>query len=127
MQTVLLTPVFLADAAGAGLSDDEVMNIVAELASNPLAGTPIPGTGGARKVRFPAPGRGKSGGYRTVHYFGGDDVPVFLLALISKSERADLSQAERNALRKELQGLADDYRRGVQARVHPLTRRKDQP
>jgi hypothetical protein len=46
-----------------------------------------------------------------------DDVPVLLLALVNKGERADLSQAERNALRKELQGYADDYRAGVKTKV----------
>jgi hypothetical protein len=40
--------------------------------------------------------------YRVVSYYAGDDVPVLLLALVDKGERADLSQAERNALRKEL-------------------------
>jgi hypothetical protein len=38
-------------------------------------------------------------------FFAAGDVPVLLLALINKGERADLSQAERNELRKELQGF----------------------
>jgi hypothetical protein len=125
VHAVLYTPTFEADAADAGLSENEVLDIATWLGRNPLAGKLIAGTGGARKVRFPAPGRGKSGGYRTIHYFGGDDVPVFLLALVSKSERENLSKAERNALRAELQHLADDYRSGVQARVRRLNPRKD--
>src|SRR5580704_984363 len=52
----------------------------------------------------------QSGGYRTVSYFAGADVPVLLLALIDKSERADLSEGERRELRKELAGYASDYR-----------------
>jgi hypothetical protein len=43
-----------------------------------------------------------------------------LLALIDKGERADLSQSERNALRKELQAFAEDYRSGVKARIAQL-------
>jgi len=35
---------------------------------------------------------------------------VFLLAVISKGERANLSKAEQNALRAELAGLVSDYR-----------------
>ena len=35
---------------------------------------------------------------------------MFLLAVLKKGERADLSQAEKNELRRELAGLADDYR-----------------
>lgn len=45
------------------------------------------------------------------------DVPVLLLALIDKGERADLSQAARNVLKKELAGYASDYRAGVRKRV----------
>lgn len=94
------------------------------LSGNPQAGELMVGTGGARKVRFAGRGRGKSGGYRTIHYYGGDDVPIFLLALIDKGERANLSKAERNALAVELAGLADDYRNGVGARLARLRRRQ---
>jgi hypothetical protein len=41
-----------------------------------------------------------------VHYFGGGDVPVFMLAVIKKGDRDNLSKTECNALRKELQGSA---------------------
>ncbi len=68
------------------------------IAADPLAGELIPGTGGARKLRFARRGAGKSGGYRTVHYFAGLDVPIFLLAVYGKGEKANLTQAERNAL-----------------------------
>jgi hypothetical protein len=37
--------------------------------------------------------------------------------LINKGERADLSQAERNELRRELQGFANDYRATARARA----------
>ena len=84
----------------------------------------MPGSGGARKVRFARRGKGKSGGYRTVHYFAGDDVPLFLLALIDKSERSNLSKAERNELSKILAELADDYRASVAAKVVTLNRKR---
>jgi hypothetical protein len=61
--------------------------------------------------------RARFGGYRTVTYFAGEDVPMLMLALISKGERADLSQAERNELRKELAGYASDHRASVRKRV----------
>ena len=114
MQAVLLTPTFQRQADEAGLIEDEVMEIVSWLAANPTAGQIVVGTGGARKVRFARRKQGKSGGYRTIHYFGGDDVPVFLLGLIDKRSRADLSQAERNELAKLLPRIAEAYRRGAQ-------------
>jgi hypothetical protein len=112
-RTVIELPGFIADARAAGIGDEERARIIDRLAWNPLAGDLIPGTGGARKVRFAGRGRGKSGGYRVITYYGGDDVPLFLLTVYAKGERADLTPAERNALRAELAGLADGYRKGV--------------
>jgi len=110
MQTVLFTSVFEHDAKQAGLDEATITQIVTFLAANPLSGDLIQGTGGARKVRFARPGKGKSGGFRTVHYFGGEDVPVFLLALIDKGQRANISKAERNELAEVLPKIARIYR-----------------
>jgi hypothetical protein len=41
------------------------------------------------------------------------------LALIDKGERADLSQAERNALSKLLAGIGTAYRKGPAANIKP--------
>lgn len=76
-----------------------------------MKGDLMAGTGGARKFRWAGRGKGKSGGYRIITYFGGDDIPVFLLTVFSKGEKANLSKADRNALKDELADLADDYRR----------------
>jgi hypothetical protein len=122
VQTVIETPTYLADAKAAGLSTDDLDAIAAVIASNPEAGDLMVGTGGARKVRVAGRGKGKSGGYRVVTYYAAVDIPVFLLALINKGERANLSQAERNALRAELSHLADDYRAGVTMKLRQLRR-----
>jgi hypothetical protein len=119
MQSVVFTAVFERHAKDAGLSDDELMAIATRLSENPLVGVLIPGTGGARKTRFAREGKGKSGGYRTIHYFGGDDIPIFLLALIDKGKRADLSQAERNTLSELLAGIGAAYREGFAANIKP--------
>jgi hypothetical protein len=112
MQTVLLTPTFERQAKAAGLSEDDIAAIASSLAADPLAGDLIAGTSGARKVRFARSGSGKSGGFRTIHYFGGDDVPIFLLALVDKRKRANLSKAERNELAEILPRIATAYREG---------------
>jgi hypothetical protein len=49
---------------------------------------------------------------------------MFLLALIDKGERANLTKAERNALAVELSQLADDYRAGAAAEVANRKRRR---
>lgn len=47
---------------------------------------------------------------RTIHYFGGEDVPVFLLAIYGKSSKANLTKSERNELSKLLPRIAMTYR-----------------
>ena len=117
MHTVILTPSFLADAKASDLSEEEKDDIVSFVSKNPREGDMMEGTGGCYKLRFAGRGKGKSGGYRTVHYFAGDDVPILLLALINKGESDNLGKAERNELRKELAGYADDYRKGIESRI----------
>jgi hypothetical protein len=58
----------------------------------------IEGTGGIRKVRFAGGDRGKSGGVRIVYYFHSESMPVYLLTVFAKNEKASLTDAERNAL-----------------------------
>ena len=38
--------------------------------------------------------------YRLITYLGGNDIPVFLLTVFAKGQKANLNQAERNALAK---------------------------
>jgi hypothetical protein len=123
VQAVVETPGFIRDAADAGLADDEVRSIVDAISENPEIGEIMVGTGGARKIRFRGRGKGKAGGYRVVTYYGGHDIPVFLLAVFSKGERDNLSKGERNELKRELAGIAADYRASVVSRVAELKRR----
>jgi hypothetical protein len=117
IHAVIETPTYLADAKDAGVSDDEREHIVNLIAKAPLAGDIIPGTGGARKRRIGGKGKGKRGGNRIITYYAAEDVPVFLLALVSKGQRADISQADRNAMRERAPVLAESYRAGVRAKV----------
>ncbi len=80
------------------MSGDEAAAVVTILANDPEAGVIMPGCGGARKLRIAKPGRGKSGGYRIITYFGGSDSPVFLLTVFGKGEKDNLTKAERNTL-----------------------------
>jgi hypothetical protein len=47
-----------------------------------------------------------------ITFYSGGDVPVFLLSVFAKGERADLSKAERNALAQLTKMLVDSYRAG---------------
>ena len=122
MHSVIRTPTFLNDARAAGLSEDDQQLIVVSISENPMLGDVMPGTGGCRKVRFAGKGKGKRGGYRTVHYYAANDVPVILLALINKGERSDLSKSEQNELKREMARYAEEYRAGVREKVATLKR-----
>jgi hypothetical protein len=117
MHAVIETPTYLADAKDAGVSDDEREHIVNVIAKAPRAGDIIPGTGGAYKRRIAGKGKGKRGGYRIITYYAAEDIPVFLLALVSKGQRSDISQADRNAMRERMPVLVESYRAGVRAKV----------
>jgi hypothetical protein len=78
-----------------------------------MTGDEIAGSGGARKLRFAGRGKGKSGGYRIITYFGGVDIPVFLLNIFAKGDKANLAKAEVNALKIILTRLGTAYREGV--------------
>jgi len=75
------------------LSEDEQHDIVSYLAAFPKDGDLIRSTGGVRKLRWRRSGRGKSGGVRVIYYFHSERMPLYLLTVFAKNERADLSRA----------------------------------
>jgi hypothetical protein len=52
-----------------------------------------------------------------VTYYGGGELPVFLLNIFKKGDRVNLSKAEIRELRDELSELAREYREGVMKHV----------
>ena len=80
------------------LSVTERLDIVNYLAAHPKAGDLVEGTGGIRKLRWGRGSQGKSGGVRVIYYFHNEAMPLYLLTLFAKNERANISKAERNEL-----------------------------
>lgn len=109
MHTVAETPAFRRQAHEAGMTEDEIAALVLRLSADPSAGVPIQGTGGCRKIRVAGRGKGKSGGYRTITFYTGPDLPVFLLAVFSKGEKANLTQRERFVLAKLAREIVSVY------------------
>ena len=87
------------------LSESERSELIDHVAANPRAGDLVHGTGGVRKLRWARGGRGKSGGLRVIYYFHSEALPLYLLTMFGKGEKADLSQVERNELAKLVQVL----------------------
>ena len=111
VRVVIETNAFLAAAKQAGMAEEERGDLISLLASDPTTGDMMVGTGGCRKVRIKKPGTGKSGGYRVVTYFGGGDIPLILLTVFGKNERANLDRAERNALKALVSRLDAELRK----------------
>ena len=95
------------------MSEGEVDDLITYIASNPEAGDEIVGTGGFRKLRLAGKGKGKSGGYRIVTFFTGVSIPVFLMTVFAKGDRANLTQKERNQLKGIGASIVASYRRKV--------------
>lgn len=87
-------------------SQDELKNF---LSFNPQAGHIMQGTGGVRKLRWARKGSGKSGGVRVIYYFYNETMPLFLLNMFGKSEKANLSKGERNKMAKLASMLVKTY------------------
>ena len=97
LQTVAETPTFSRQASRL-FSEEERSELIDFLAENPLAGNRIPGTGGVRKLRFAASGRGKRGGVRVIYYFLDYAAPIYALLAYAKVAKTDLTHKEKQAV-----------------------------
>jgi len=67
------------------LSDEEYGQLQQELISNPEAGAVIRGSGGVRKIRWAAKGRGKRGGYRVIYFVRRSKDTIWMLTMYPKN------------------------------------------
>ncbi|HEY8697720.1 MAG TPA: type II toxin-antitoxin system RelE/ParE family toxin [Rhizomicrobium sp.] len=109
MQTVIETGPFIRDAGAAGMTEDERFALINFVGANPDAGDVIKGSGGCRKVRFAKAGTGKSGGYRVITFYSGENVPVFLLTVYAKGRLGNLTDKQVNVLKGRTKRLLESY------------------
>ncbi len=82
---------------GEFLTDAQLQGLESELIEQPEKGDLIKGTGGARKIRVAAKGKGKRGGARVIYYFQVAHT-IHLLAIYPKNEQTDLSPREKKMI-----------------------------
>jgi hypothetical protein len=108
MQTIVELPEFQWRADKL-LTVAERISIINYLAQHPASGDLMQGTGGIRKLRWSAQGRGKSGGVRVIYYYHNETIPLFLLTVFGKGEKSNLSKSERNQLVKVTAQIIKQY------------------
>ena len=99
MQTVAETPTFSRQSDKL-FSEDEKRELIGFLAQNALTGDDIPGTGGVRKLRFAAIGRGRRGGARVIYYYLDETMPIYALLAYAKTAKTDMTSDERRSVSK---------------------------
>jgi hypothetical protein len=82
------------------LNEAERKAIIDYLAAHPRSGNIMEGTGGIRKLRWARGDKGKSGGVRIIYYYHDQRIPLYLLTVFGKNEKANVTKSERNELAK---------------------------
>jgi len=97
--TVLQLPKFKADATEL-IGTDGIEAVAAYLIDYPGAGSVIAGSGGVRKLRWAAKGKGKRGGVRVIYLYVVIAARIYLLRCYAKNVKTDLTADEKKQLRQ---------------------------
>jgi mRNA-degrading endonuclease RelE of RelBE toxin-antitoxin system len=95
----LETPVFTSRLRGL-VDEDQYRAVQLALLLRPEQGPLIPGSGGLRKLRWGAGGRGKRGGVRLIYYWAPQEQAFYMLTVYAKNEQSDLTAAQVKILRR---------------------------
>jgi mRNA-degrading endonuclease RelE of RelBE toxin-antitoxin system len=85
------------------LKDDEYRELQALLIQQPETGDIVPGSGGVRKLRWRAVGRGKRGGYRVIYYAKLEQGVIWMLTLYPKNVKENIPTHVLREIRKEVE------------------------
>ncbi len=85
------------------MSDDEYRELQEALIRNPEAGAVIVGSGGIRKLRWAAPGRGKRGGYRVIYYVAHARGIFWMLTMYPKNFADPIPASVLRKIREEIE------------------------
>ena len=86
------------------LTDQEYGQLQGELIRNPEAGTVVRGSGGVRKLRWAAAGRGKRGGYRVVYFVRRPKGIIWMLTIYPKNVTDSIPGHVLKKIREEIEG-----------------------
>ena len=85
------------------LSDDEYRQVQLELIQNPEIGAVVRGSGGVRKLRWGATGRGKRGGYRIIYFIHRPKDVIWMLTIYPKNVHDTIPSNVLKQIRQEIE------------------------
>src|SRR5437867_849443 len=85
------------------LSDDEYQALQKLLIERPEAGDVVPRSGGVRKLRWRAPGRGKRGGYRVIYFARIARGVIWMLTMYPKNVKDTIPADVLRRIREEIE------------------------
>lgn len=93
------------------LSKDALEEFYDHIGQNPELGKIISGTSGVRKIRWKTGlnDKGKSGGVRILYHYS-DDLLILLITAYGKSDKENITDSERNDLKRSIPLLVAKYR-----------------
>ena len=92
-------------------NDETYRRFQAELAANPEKGKLIQGTGGLRKARMAARGKGRRGGARVIYLHLETATVIYLVYVYDKNEADDLTAAQKKELKTLAEAIKEEYRK----------------
>lgn len=90
-------------------TQEDLVRLENALLEDPKAGKVISGTGGARKFRFAFEDQGKSGSARIIYVDFEIGEKICGLAAYAKSDKANLTEAEKNSIKKMIEIIEPFY------------------
>ena len=99
---------FFTKALDRYLDDDAYRELQTYLNEHPESGKIVPGSGGVRKLRWAAAGRGKRGGLRIIYYLRLGRGRVWMLTLYGKNVRESIPAHILKELREAIEDEKDD-------------------
>ena len=104
-KTFIQTKEFSKNWDRLGFGDKDLRKLELELLRNASMYPVIKGTGGLRKIRFSFENEGNSGGVRVCYVDIVVEETIYLITVYPKSEKDNLSYAERNEIKKMIELL----------------------
>ncbi|MCI7061423.1 MAG: type II toxin-antitoxin system RelE/ParE family toxin [Lachnospiraceae bacterium] len=108
IRTFIEVPLFSKRWKEIGLGEEELRALQIMLLKDPESGPVMEGTGGIRKVRFPLKNRGKSGSIRVCYTDFAEYEVTYLITAFEKKDQENLSDNEKNVLRKLVKALKEE-------------------